>query len=433
MELREIRNIKDDYFLGSDDNSILDWICAFLFAMMPLLQHYVGPIKNGGFTLLVIAFPLLAIRFFCKKSIQFNRIVFAIVPFVLFEIYTTIIHGITIVNAGLAGLLVLVYFCIASGSLNLKVFFHTVVFICEAASVIVIVQFILYNIFGYHLRIIPTDLLLPGSDRWMARAIVGISSKGAMYRPSGIFLEPSHMTLYTFPVLSILLLDRKFNKKYLWKAILISLGVVFTTSGMGIVIVAALWGIYLVFYLGNNEEKTILQTIFSKRTAIIVLVFLGAIVGSYFCVPFVRSAIRRVLFNKSGYSVAIGGRVGRAFNLLRKLKFKAIIIGVSKRAVKLGFNMPGFHATLYKWGIIGLLLSYWYYVRGFFKLKGSYFYITAIILVLSFFTAHTHGTFYMLYFSCFLLNGYYNTKETALDKVNFAWIKRKKSEDCENK
>ena len=43
----------------------------------------------------------------------------------------------------------------------------------------------------------------------------------------------------------------------------------------------------------------------------------------------------------------------------------------------------------------------------------NWVFISAIILVISFFTAHTHGTFYMVFYTIFLMNGYY---ESALQK-----------------
>jgi hypothetical protein len=81
-------------------------------------------------------------------------------------------------------------------------------------------------------------------------------------------------------------------------------------------------------------------------------------------------------------------------------------------------NLSGYHATLYKRGIIGIFLTYLYYGQGLFKLKNAYFWLTAIILVISFFTAHTHGTFFMVYYAFFLINGYYAVnwkKQLCLD------------------
>ncbi len=70
------------------------------------------------------------------------------------------------------------------------------------------------------------------------------------------------------------------------------------------------------------------------------------------------------------------------------------------------FYLSGFFSTYIRWGIIGLVLTYWYYAQGLFRLKNAYFWITVIILGISYFTAHTHGTFYMLYYVMFLSMGY---------------------------
>ena len=85
-----------------------------------------------------------------------------------------------------------------------------------------------------------------------------------------------------------------------------------------------------------------------------------------------------------------------------------ILIGYSKdvEVSEFDFNVAGFFATLFKQGVIGVILSYWFYLRGLRNVNSANFWYTLVIVALSFFTAHTHGTFYMLFFVCFQMYGY---------------------------
>ena len=147
-----------------------------------------------------------------------------------------------------------------------------------------------------------------------------------------------------------------------------------------------------------------LKNLFSARNVIIIIGGIVLIVGMYFTVTSVRNTIDRILFEKS--SETFGGRFGQASALVSSLSGKALIFGLTGDREGIIFNLPGFFATMYKKGIIGVILSYWFYVKGLFRLKNAGFFMTVIILILSFLSAHTHGTFYMMFFVAFLMEGY---------------------------
>ena len=65
--------------------------------------------------------------------------------------------------------------------------------------------------------------------------------------------------------------------------------------------------------------------------------------------------------------------------------------------------MPGFVATLYKFGIIGTVLSYTTYLYSAVKGKLAFSMISIIIMVVSLFSAQTHGISYMLYYTLIVL------------------------------
>lgn len=398
---------------GSANNALIDKLCALLLCLSPLLQHYVGLYENLGFTVLLVVTPILLFRLithFHTENIHINCL-WTAVPLILFQLYALTRQDFAVGNIIYRVFMVFVFLGIAMGGVNFRLVLKYATIIGMIGAVSILVQFVLYQLFQYHLRMIPVNYLLPGSDMWLERVTVG-THNGDIYRPSGIFLEPSHYFLYTFPLQTILLLAPRMNKARLWAALLLSAASICSTSGMGVVVTCALWGVYYLLYKRRATERFLWGRILSARTVLIVSALAVAALMAYLYVPVVRSAIDRILVDDTGKSAAISGRVDRANLLLEGMSGLELLFGAFVPKT-VDFNLSGFHATVYRFGIIGILLTYCFYGQGLLRLKGRYFYLTAIILVVSFFSAHTHGTFYMLYFTLFLMNGY-NLRENQI-------------------
>lgn len=84
-----------------------------------------------------------------------------------------------------------------------------------------------------------------------------------MYRPPSIFIEPSHACYFLVPYLCYVLFcnpstNDKINKMRFREAIFISLGMLFTTSGQGLTVLAACWGIWFLRSAKNLNFKSIM-------------------------------------------------------------------------------------------------------------------------------------------------------------------------------
>ena len=90
-------------------------------------------------------------------------------------------------------------------------------------------------------------------------------SSDAMYRPASIFLEPSNATYFMVPYLCYVLFcdpsTKRNNKKRFREAIFISLGILFTTSGLGLTVLALTWGIWLLRSAKKLNIKSIIISI----------------------------------------------------------------------------------------------------------------------------------------------------------------------------
>ena len=391
-------------------------VIAVVLAIAPILQHYKGLYENAGFTAILIAAAFLFYKlFFAVKQVvetktltnlQKDRLL-TVIPILLFLGYTAINRGFSFTRILYAGFFGMVYIAIAMDCVDLKRVLRYAFYICLAATVVLLIQYFCYYVIRFKLQVIPVKLLHAESERWVERST---STKiGGFYRPSGFFLEPSHVFLYFFPSIAFLLFTPKINIRRIISAAVLSLGVVLSTSGMGIAVVAGLWAIYILLYSakGNKKNEPQFSNLFTKRTLIIIAVFLCVLIVAYFTVDIVRNTVNRIFVNDSG-STAIAGRVRRTLNHLKKMSARDILIGYSKdvEVSEFDFNVAGFFATLFKQGIIGVILSYWFYLRGLRNVNSANFWYTLVIVALSFFTAHTHGTFYMLFFVCFQMYGY---------------------------
>ncbi len=399
---------------GSSNESWGDKFCAFILAVSPILQHYKGPVQNAGFTVLLLIIPWLTLRFFTRLRggyVERNCLI-AVVPILLFEIYCAVVHPSGMMRMFYQFFMIWLFICIAGGTVNLKVFLRIAIAIVTVAAGLLLVQYASHYVLHRTINLRPFNLLVSESNIWVRHAERGLRA-GALYRPAAFFLEPSHLFLYSFPILAVLLLSPGMTGWRKIRAIIITAAMVLSTSGMGIVAVIGLWGLYFLFYRNNEEKRAItLGKIFSPKTITIAVVLLIALGVAYFNVPIIARTINRILASTEGSS-AIDGRIRLASHYITGISGVAVFFGQSNVVQELNFNLAGFFATYIKWGVFGLILSYWHYAQGLFRLKHAYFWISAIILVISFFTAHTHGTFYMVYYTVFLMNGYY---ESALAK-----------------
>lgn len=93
--------------------------------------------------------------------------------------------------------------------------------------------------------------------------------------------------------------------------------------------------------------------------------------------------------------------------LVGGLPGKSFIPGVTNNVNGVEFSLSGSYATLYRYELVGILLSHAFYVRGLFKLRGAHLWSICIVVAVFFFTVHTHGAFYIMYYIIISIDGHY--------------------------
>lgn len=401
---------------GADNNTAMDRFCAFVLAISCILQHYKGFYRNAGFSALLVISPYILVKLLMRimRGKIEARCLAASAPLLLFQLFKTFSHDISFSKL-LYGIFMLVFFlAVACGCVNIRYFVKSATHISYAAGICLIVQYILYYLLHYHLQLVPTSLLLPESSVWILGAktgLIGITGRSnGFYRPSAFFLEPSHLFIYCFPVLCLLLLSPNMKPWRMKMAIIITAGMVLSTSGMGLGVAIGLWVVYFALFNNGKSEENIakIRNLLSAKNIGILIFFAFFLIAMYFEVDVFRNIVNRIFHSgDTGRSTAIDGRVRLARMLVGGLSGKTLVFGVTDNVSNIEFNLSGFYATLYKYGVIGIILSYAFYVQGIFRLKGPYFWLTCIIVLISFFTAHTHGTFYMMYYVIVLMDGFH--------------------------
>ena len=166
---------------------------------------------------------------------------------------------------------------------------------------------------------------------------------------------------------------------------------------------------------GRNDSFSIAK-FFQPKSILLLTFILVAVVAMYFCVPFFHNSIARIVGSGSDYTNAIAGRVSSGNKLISQMSGLPLLIGTEDGLTGIKFNMSGFNETMYQYGIVGILISYIFYLQGIFRLKKEYFWLTLIIIALSFFSSHTHSTMFMLYSAFVFVDGYQDKKRREISR-----------------
>ena len=440
--------------LGSENTSAADKLVALLLALAPILQHYKGIVFNAGIFVLILCLPYVGLKLLLRfRSLNWKKALIAL-PLVLFQVFRVVAHGTSFMELAHSAVLCGYFVVIALGGINLKYVARWAYVITMAAGIGIIIQSICYYAFDFHLQLVATDLLLEESSAWVRLAqtgIIGVTGHAsAFYRPSAFFLEPSHMFLYFVPTLFLLLLTREMNWTKRISAVIVSVGLLLSTSGMGIAVVVGAWLLQLGFSSGSQNILHI-RHLFCKKNILRCIAFVLLFLVIATILPFLRYSILRIFLGsrvvnamiaaeeadkasklppsdkealkeqaekeqaaaeaeklaaENAGSTAITGRIERALSLiLHQMSGQQYLIGVSDSVDDVNFNLPGFFATMYKYGIIGTVLSYVFYLCCAAFAKGATRWTAIIILGISLVSAHTHGTFYMLFYVLMLMDG----------------------------
>jgi len=299
-------------------------------------------------------------------------------------------------------------------------------FLCIIISLYIIVQVIIYNVFGL---ILPFKILPISLGRDISLDHIALIASRYHLRASGIFVEPGYAAQFLLPGLSLSLFGWvKTEKADIKATMLIFSALILSTSSQGIFIGALIIGMYIMSLVRHNKSYSDVLKKF-----IIILIFLLLIV-LVFNLSIVQTAFNKVTSDiRSGSSVAL--RIFRGFAVFLKLPTLFQIIGVGhgnlgnfviENSIVTKYDPAiitpasadyanSFSAALLYYGIIGFLLLVYVYWHFFRNTKGAFRLISICHIVISFVAGGFFGVTMVFYLS--LIYSGYNLRIHGSEKI----------------
>ena len=232
---------------------MLKKIYTSLIVLFPILSGYGGfaGIDLGSILLLFAGVVYLALNF-SRFSMKFPK------GYVLFLVLALLITFFVTRSIQLRLILysfnLVIACCFVDKKCLYTIYSKVVLFSC----IFFLVQEIMYITSGYRISgLLPFLPTIYGGD------VDLIATQTVSERSASFFLEPSYFAQYLFPFIALSLVQ--FNTQGLRYSILVSLIVLLTRSGNGILLLAIIWGIWLFF-----SEISV-----SKKVSIIVVGIIG--------------------------------------------------------------------------------------------------------------------------------------------------------------
>lgn len=233
--------------------------------------------------------------------------------------------------------------CVSPGLIiDYSVLKKTIVLIALVSSVLIFIQYLLYYGIGQYWNPIPSALyrkeVINSYSFFLSSGL-----ENGLLRPSAIFLEPSHFAEYSILAVVMLLFSGNENYK---KAIIVSTGILLSTSGLGIISVVFAWG-YKLFFDRDSTPNRKLTIIFGAVVAMAIAYFIIESMG-----------IANIFFSKfrmGSYNSGFISRFGEVHAAFHDWTFGKYLIGEGYDSTS-NYWLPGYFSILRQVGIIGLIL-----------------------------------------------------------------------------
>lgn len=410
------RQVETQVYMNTDRKTInIDSVLLFLLSLAPILQHYQGVFINPSLAITSFFAIIALIRLFQRKI----KINVGFLFLLAYGLYASFVHGVNSTYLLREMVQIVVYLAVINEFFDIKKLLKYYRSIAIAATILLLIQYLCYYLLGFHLQLVPISLLKPGTSQWFGLIRTGrigvTGTRLAFYRPSAFFLEPSHFAVYCIPVIVTTLFSRTGDEKRERQiALFISTGVLLSTSGMGIGVVIICWAFYLLFIFGRKGEnrKLSFRKLLNKRSLtffIFLLVLLAVLYGS---IPFFRQSLDRIFFSSGDESMtAIEGRTSTGRRSLEMLEGIRKWIGFGDIYDISDWNMSAFYFVTFRFGWIGTVIFYSFYLYSLFHLKREARAMTVAFLILSFFTVHMFGAYYKMYYTMIILYGYVQCRQ----------------------
>ena len=356
-----------NYRLVYENGDMYNKNVSRLIALLPLLSVYRSPISGidiGTVLLFIIAFKYFLKNkgLYTKKHNPYNWLM-------IYIFLTTVINisafaftdnlqyaSVTITILRLMKLIMVLFFVFTLDLfqyMDFKEIIGTLEKTVFVNSGFIVIQRCSYQLLG---RIIANPLVRIATNEAYADSRYNMLI-GQYIRPSGFFLEPSHFAQYCSVYLCyILFLDRRLNFK---RILIVTIGIILSGSGMGILMLVLLVGISLIIHL---KKRLITTTLY-------IVIYTGAVLF-FGKSGFINSILGRVFTNENLYGGnAVRARIGNGYRIFESLNALNKVFGCGYGHVPNSIYLNGWAYVLNTLGILGVLVFGLVAVYTFIKTK----------------------------------------------------------------
>ncbi len=341
---------------------------TLLLAILPMVMMYRTPFLGVGFAtfLIAITLPFVLVRTFARIQ-QVN--VSLLWPFFLYLAYALIKSD---TSNALLCIAIGAHVCaISTGLVNAKYLRKTIETVSLIAAVCVTIQQIAHVLFGFHIPMIYPGGLIDGLKEYQVNIMTGIPlGSENMYRPCAFFIEPAQFSQYCIIGLGSTLFS---NAPAIKKAILISIGLIMTTSGMGVVLTFGMWAWWILSRGKNNN----------KRHTFVLILLLILVVLALNQTSFFQSVVSRFMGPSDDSLNAITGRTMYWEVYFGDGQLSNFIFGRGLSDLPEEY-FTGIMTQIYVYGIVGTAFLVLFLLNLLFKTKQLPMIFTAIYFALLF-------------------------------------------------
>lgn len=360
------------------------WIYTIGISLLPVIMMYKVPVVNLGFSTFIIALLMIpagiVIILNAKKSIKLNQLT----PFYIYLLYACTKSSMQMVILLFSVFVHL--FAISYGIMDVNLLKRIVKKVAVIAALAVMLQTISHILFNYHIQMININWCLDSMERYRSIITTGVGKSETLYRPSAFFLEPSHLAEYCIIALVVCLFNEKPDKK---SALVISLGIVLSTSGIGIISVFGIW----IYWFVKKSQRRIIDDLPKIISGIFAVLIVFLVLNQFEAFRVVIS--RFTGQSKTGYN-AIHGRFFWWDTYFKNYSFKDLLWGFGYSSLP-DVYFTGMMTQLYAFGIIGFSIFIIALIVLFIKSKYSNRVLILIYFALLFGTNLT-GFIYLIFY-----------------------------------
>lgn len=333
--------MKDNCFIIKKDKKFF----SFLVVLLPFLYQYKSPISNISFgEFILIPFMVYYLIIDLRKKINFSPfngmytywgIALLMTLFAMLQPHFQILAFNT-VFIRIVYYSILIY--VSYKHINIEYALNVAEILAVFFSIYAVIQFVVHSVNG---TILPTII----NSSWVFESEAGIRLNYTeyyrwTYRSSSLFLEPSYFAAFCSVGLCYSVFSSEKSKLHFVFSLLITLGLVVSTSSAGLFIIIIVWGLYFFITFFKNGKKMTYKSFF------VTLLFL---IFSFYVF---NSSMATTLLERTATGGSFSNRITRGFIIADYLNFFQKIVGVGIN--NLG-NFVQNHNIITKYDEVGML------------------------------------------------------------------------------